>query len=154
MYGIQEGYANKIITATGYHLGKKRYIGIYDKYEAGTHLIVFPVGNFDAIYLAGGGTGARKVVSYKMVNFEEGSDKNTYSYWNKQTGTIGATNFLKVPSYARCAKVVITGNAESVGGKVSFHYIPESLSQTKDVVKNPNIVTGKQIGRASCRERV
>lgn len=144
-YGIQAGYANKTITATGYHLGKKRYIGIYDKYEAGTHLIVFPVGNFDAIYLAGGGIGARKVISYKMINFEEGSDKNTYSYWDKQTGTVGASNFLKVPSYARCAKVVITGNAESVGGKVSFHYIPESLSQTADVTKSLSFLNNKKI---------
>ena len=57
-----------------------------------------------------------------------------YNYWDKQNGSIGTSNTLKIPTKAKSVKVIISGNAESVGGKVDFR----SIIRNADVVADPS----------------
>ena len=124
--GVKEGLPSEDLKFSLYNLNKKRYSagGSHDYYEVGTHYLVFPIENFDSIYFEGSpvipGT---KSIDYKFINFNFDKVDMIYNYWDKQNGAVGISNALKIPTKAKSVKVIISGNTESIGGKVSFNSI-------------------------------
>ena len=134
-FGIKEGLSVENITRSMFDLIRKRYSGGFHDYcGVGTHYFVLPMQNFDSIYISGVVQGTRSV-SYKLIDFDFDKVDMIYNYWDKQNGSIGTSNTLKIPSKAKSVKVVISGNAESVGGKISFNSIIRNADSVADTSK-------------------
>ena len=61
-----------------------------------------------------------------------------YNYWDKLNGAIGNAKTIKIPLKAKSVKLQLSGNAESVGGKVTLYYIKKNSDATS--------VTSKLVG--------
>lgn len=135
--GFKEGLPVAILNYSLYNINKKRYSGGgRDYYEVGTHYLVLPIENFDSICFNGSpvipGT---KSIDYKLIDFNFDKVDMIYNYWDKQNGSIGNSNTLKIPTKAKSVKVIISGNAESIGGKVGFHSIIRNADAIEDISK-------------------
>lgn len=120
---------------TMYNLIKKRYSGGgYEFCEIGTHYFVIPINNFESIHLSIG-AGGTKSIDYKLIDFDFDKVDMIYNYWDKQNGAIGTNNTLKIPTRAKSVKVIISGNPESVGGRISFNSIVKNQDAIADTSK-------------------
>lgn len=123
------------ISKSMYVLNKKKFSGsIYDYHEDGTHYFIVPTQNFTSVHLTGG-AGATKTLDYKLIDFDFSKVGMVYNYWDKQTGTIGANNMLKIPTNAKSVKVIVSGNIGSVGGKLNFNLILRNADIIADTTK-------------------